>query len=259
MSSRRAPAGLCSGALAGQYPDEVALGLPLLMGLHWHDDFAAVHDLTEGRYGEMAWKLTTTGTGQWVQSGASAWQQHEYGIGRLQVTASGDKAVLHQDISYELFNGSPPIGTIWSVKIRHNSSTTNATLWLGFAEDADIPGSGVSTRFVGVRNQGSANWYGVCRNGVAETVRDLGVAGSTSTSYYRVLGFMRTTRGFEFFRADCTDRETPPHITWVDPISTYIPSTSYDLTPVIGLQSTDTGTKGMVFDWFEIGGRIRRN
>jgi len=252
MSSGQSPRGDATGALAGSFPSNVAIGLPLLMGLAWSDDFLA--DDNAPQYGEKNWSLTTTGTGTIATVGATDANAHEAGLRRLQVTASGDRAVLHLDTTLEPFT-DVPVGTIFGIKIRHDSSIVGATIWAGFCETTSVPGSGVSNDFVGIRNEG-ANWFGVVRNDLVEATVDLGLAGSISTAAYRIAGFLRASDGYRFWTADATSREVSPTITHFAAIDTNKPNE--DLSPVIGIQSSAVGAKGCVVDWFSIGGRTRR-
>ena len=251
MSTRRAPSGLCGGALAGQYPDEVAFGLPNLMGLAWYDDFCAYN--VSGRYGEKRWQLYAPGTGTTTSPGVTT--AHEFGLQQCTVTVSGDTSALVQNGSLEPIYRMVPVGSLFAVKIKHYTSTADSVIWAGFSENYIAPAGAVFVDFVGVRNEGG-NWYGVCRDGNTETTVDLGLAASTSSSAYRVMGFFHANDGVRFFTADVTDRQVPPFITWFSPITTNHPNE--DLSPIIGITSSAVGTKGFTADFFNFGGRTTR-
>lgn len=257
MSTARPPSGPASGALFGDYPDNIALGLVSVMGVSWVEDFISFDDTVNGRYGSHAWAFTFTGTGTVATLGSSDGNTgHEAGLRRLQVTASGDRAVLSMSTSLEIYDGPPPVGTLWACKIRHNTSTTGAILWAGFSEQATVPGAGLSRDFLGIRNEG-ANWFGVLRNDLNETLVDLNVAGSTSAGAYLVAGFLREDDGVHFFVIDASDRTIPPQVQWFEPVTVNMPNE--DLAPIVGIHATAAGTKGLVVDFFNIAGRTRRS
>ncbi len=257
MSTSRGPSGLAMGALFGEFPDQVAFGIPPLMGFSWFDDFAANDNSADDLHGEKRWTTAHVGTGAVFAEGTLSNEKHSFGLRRVQVAVNGDRGVLIQNANLEEFENGPPEGALFCCKVRHDTSTTGATLWVGFAEDGDIPGSGVSTDFVGVRCEDGGNWFGVTRNNTLESTVDLGVGPSTAQTDYRILGFLVTSTGFRFFTATAASRKDPPFLTWFDELTTNLPNE--DLTPVIGIQSNAAGTKGIVIDFFSIGGRAARS
>lgn len=251
MSDGRGPRGNATGALAGAYPNNVAQGTPLLMGLAFSDDFIAVDS---GQYGENNWGITVSGSATITTVVPTHSSGHEAGLRRLQVTSSGSRVVLGMGTGLDPFKDVPE-GAVFACKLRHNSSTSDATLWAGLSESTNVPGSGLFVDFVGLRNEGG-NWFGVCRNGTNETTVDLNVAASVLDTEYLIAGFLRAADGYRFWVADASIRDVSPTVVHFDPIDSNLPNEP--LTPVIGIQSSAAGTKGLVVDWYELGGRTKR-
>jgi len=258
MSNAGPPRGPAGGALAGDWPFNASLGLASMMGLAWFEDFCAVDNA--GRYGEKSWLFTGTGTGTIATVGSTSTLQHEVGLRRLQVASSGDRAVLHQDMAARWFRRGPPVGTLWFTKLRHNTSTDGATLWAGLADSTTMPDGPLanSVDFVGIRNLGGApgEWFGVARSGIVETSVGLTIAGSVLDSEYLIAGWLRTPSGYQFFTAGCSDRSVPPFTTNTIEQTASLPTSS--LSPVIGIESTAGGVKGLVVDTVNLAGRTRR-
>lgn len=256
----RAPAGTASGALAGSWPDNVALGAPLRMGMAWFEDFCADDDTTGGWYGEKRWRLSTLGTGAISTPTPPSTAEHEAGVRLLQATASGDYAVLR--FASPFYNQEPPIGTVWECKLRLYAGTTQVEAWAGLqdASYTTAPITGNNTDFIGVRYDAGAagvNWEAVSRNGTAETVIDTGEAGAVGVDAYLVIGFRRINAGgYEVYQVTrVADERTPPTVTVLGTIDATHPDEP--LRPVIGLRST-SGAASILIDYYTLGGRSRR-
>lgn len=198
--------------------------------------------------------LTATGDYGWTRSnigGVSTatvatpsnnfgkWSEH--GIVTLTTTAvSGQGGTLGVPGTC---TGDPPVGAEVQVKCAL-SSDVNITAWGGLWSLATtIPDVALANTIYGIgfrmHNTGVAsNWFGICRNGTAETTVDLGVAADTT---YRVLGWICTPTGIQF-----TVRTRPVGAE----VTTNIPNNTRNLGPHIGIVTRTASSKNIKTDFF---------
>lgn len=246
-------AGIAIGALSGQYP-EPAMGLVPSAGVSLHDDFIGATGRVTSRYGEQLWQSTTIG-GAPTYANVTPSASTEAGILSLTTTAvSGQGGVLHPGVT--TMYRSPPVGSIWCVKMQMSTGTANYELWSGFAASTARVANANTTDFVGVRSIGG-NLFGVVKqgSGASETTVDLGVDCEAS---WRVVGFEVTaTDTVQFFILDCSERGRVFRTDVGAAITTTFPNTT--LTPIaLGLVTTTAASAVAQIDFWSLGGRIAR-
>lgn len=112
-------------------------------------------------------------------------------------------AISGQGGTYGLLSivyGPPPTGGEFIGKVLLNRDT-NLTSWFGlFSSNSTIPDAALANTIYGIglrtHNTGvAANWYGICRNGTAETSVDMGIVAGTNIA---TLGWIATSTGIQF-------------------------------------------------------------
>lgn len=253
------PAGPAEGALWGTYPNNVALGLPLMWGMAFFDDFITPPD--GSRYGDRRWQLYTSGTASVSQRTPTSTTEHEAGLVDCIASGANSIGILHQGMGTDRpLDQEPPIGSVIGCKLRSYTTVSDLRAWFGFQENTNSPATGNDCDFVGLRfdTSGAGQWEAVCRNGTSETAVAIGLSPSSSSNAYNRIGFERQPNGaYRFFgltRRD--DLYLPPAITELATISSNVPNEP--LTPSIGWEALGVSTRGIVVDSYSWCGRTRR-
>lgn len=253
MGAGRRPGGPSGGALAGQYPQNLAMGIPCAMGPVFIDEFIRAPDAS--RYGDTGWQLDGAGATV-AQVPPTSTLEHEIGLLRMYRAASGNNTLFHGDTG--ILDQEPPPGSIFCVKVRHHGGTSDCTLWAGFADATFGPSD-----FVGVKCEAGVaggNWTGFVADGTAGDyhTEDLGVAASISDDGYFVGGFERLLDGsYQFFTLDLSDPAAALRTNVGDPIDVSHPDEPSFL--ILRVDSTTTDPRGLVVDFVSFTGRTRRS
>ncbi len=191
-----------------------------------------------GDMGQYTWTKTNTSadgiTLGWGDSTTHTFGQwSETGIVKL-TTGSGIGSAGTYHVSHLMFGGKAPAGTEFTCKVQADS--TNRRCWIGLWSSTTDPDLALSNSVYGVGFRASntgvaANWYGVCRNGTAETTVDLGVGSGTT---WRTLGWARTSGGIQFLV-----RGRPVGSV----VTTNIPGSTQSLGPLMGIGTLTSSAK----------------
>ena len=263
MSTAARPGGRAAdpiGALAGDYPDQLAIGAPNLFGHALVEDWVANDSTT--RVGAYDWQVTTSGTGSVIAVTPTAASGHEHGLLEIRTTTAGAFRWVHTGLtSTRALAGNPPPGSLLVVKQRHLDSTSAQRLWVGLISASTEPDTALANNVdcVGFRSSLGGNWHGVVRNGTSETTVDLGIAPSTSDDGYAVLAFLRTINGYRFYVADAAPADAGARVTLTQvgaEITTNLPNEP--LAHALATLCSTATSCGMVSDFYNFGGRCRR-
>ena len=158
--------------------------------------------------------------------------------------------------------GAPLAGALWLVKVRLPENYTIGSLcWSGLIGNpvvAPLVG-GAATPFIGIRADtvsGAANWFLVCGDGTTETTLDLGVvAGQT----WQILGFRRLLDGsIQGLVGDAKSGWRGYIVDVIGTISTHIPTTSLEPTPLGLISWVNEEQKRAQIDFWDLGGPATR-
>lgn len=257
MNGKR-PHGIVGGVLVGDLPNNAAWGYPCAVGYAWVDDF--ISSDVNSVVGEKRWEVHN-GSGTFTAQHDQPVTDAEAGVCEgITGASSGDWGgiiVEADSASKTPWTNPPPVGVVWTAKIRLRSSS-DTTAWAGFIDDGipGVPEGATNCDFIGIRAQHSvdSNWFGVVRIGTSENTVDLGVTANTS---YAVFGFERVADGFQFFRLDCSRRGRLEREDIGDPLSLPAGSTD-DMGLMVGARADAASTKGWYLDWVTVGGRVAR-
>jgi hypothetical protein len=254
LAARR-PAGEATGTMDGWYPNDLAIGTPLVFGVVLMDDFIRPPDGTY--YGDLFWSLQDFSSVATASNTAPA-ANDEAGICRVTtgICSPGEGgAIGYGDGTDRTFYRAPPAGSVYLAKLRA-VDITQITIASGFFEIHSGVTGATSNDFIGFRGVGGANWYGVVRNGTAESTVDLGIAVSTSWAY---LGFRRETDGtVQFFQYERDGRNFAYRVEIGAPVATTnLPNTTLCIAP-LNVITLDGASKSAEIDFVCLGGRTER-
>ena len=224
-------------------------------GVHIWEDWE-LPSTEQGEYGRLGWVKHDVGGGGATISKiapiATGWS--ECGIIRLTTPApSGNGVAMSQGNTTGCpLAGPPPTEGRFVAKLRVDTTFTQLTAWAGlFYNASTIPDAAVSNAVhaIGVvarATTGTANWFGICRNGSGETSVDLGVAADGT---WRELGWRKTGTGVQFQVAGV---DTGSEIT------ANLPGTTKALGPAVGIAAESASARELRCDYIGVSCPVTR-
>ena len=237
-----------------------AWGFPNATGLAWVEDFIT-SNVVSSRIGEQEWTVVTSAGGSVTLVSPTAATEAGLCAVRMNAPAAGAVSYIHGGAVFPVY-GPPAIGTVWTTKAAPEkpSAGTHYYFWSGLISNVGtMPQGGLNVDYLGVRYDGTTGaWEGVVRNNTTESVVSIGVVASL---VHTIMGWERTSDGFQFFTLDCSNPRRVVRTDVGSPIAANFPDTP--LTPWIASgvpagQSVPTGVHGIRVDWMSLGGRTAR-